>query len=168
MTKVNDVYLLLGSNIEPRLDYINRALAEIKNRVGLINDKSSLFESEAHGFVSNTKFINQVLKVKSIHTAEDVLTVILDIEKGLGRKRQYDGYSSRTIDIDILYYNEDVFNLDQLVIPHPRLHRRRFTLLPLNEIASDYIHPIINRSNEELLEECKDLSEVNKYKNEEL
>ena len=168
MTKVNYVYLLLGSNIEPRLDYINRASAEIENRVGLITDKSSLYESEAHGFVSNTRFINQVLKVKSLHSAENMLEVILDIEKELGRERQYEGYSSRTIDIDILYYNENIFNLDHLVIPHPRLHKRRFTLMPLNEIASDYMHPIINRSNKELLENCEDVSEVNKFNNEEL
>jgi 2-amino-4-hydroxy-6-hydroxymethyldihydropteridine diphosphokinase len=97
-----------------------------------------------------------------------MLEVILDIEKELGRERQYEGYSSRTIDIDILYYNENIFNLDHLVIPHPRLHKRRFTLMPLNEIASDYMHPIINRSNKELLENCEDVSEVNKFNNEEL
>ena len=95
-----------------------------------------------------------------------LLKELLSIEIRLGRDRinKYDGYVSRPIDIDILYYNDLVVDSADLILPHPRLHQRRFTLLPLCEIAPDYIHPIVKCSNMELLSRCDDMSIVRLYK----
>lgn len=91
---------------------------------------------------------------------KDLLKVNLQIEKDLGRVRNGDKYSSRTMDIDILFYDNDCINQDDLIVPHPRLHLRRFVLEPLNEIVPNFIHPVFNKSISELLNECEDTSDL--------
>ena len=92
--------------------------------------------------------------------AEEVLQSCLQIEVDLGRKRTAQGYGARTIDIDVLFINDEVMETENLVLPHPRLHLRKFTLLPLVELIPDFVHPILQKSMQELLVVCEDNSEV--------
>jgi len=160
MKKPNKAYLLLGSNIEPRIDYLKEGLALIGEKIGRVMQVSSVYESEPWGFQSETPFLNTVVLVESGLTAEDMLSQILDIEKSMGRIRKGTGYASREIDIDILYFNEDVISDPHLQVPHPRLQERRFTLVPLADIAPEFIHPLLKKTSEELLKQLNDPSEV--------
>ena len=165
MVKSNKVFLLLGSNIEPRYSFIKRAEERIAEEIGEIIQFSEIYESKPIGFTAGILFLNRVLLIYSMLSASNILINIHEIENDLGRKRSSLGYSSRTIDIDILYYNNDIISNENLTVPHPRLHERKFTLLPLAEIAPDYINPILKKDNSKLLELCADSSKVNKYKN---
>ncbi len=161
---MNKAYLLLGSNIEPRDDFIREAIGLLKNKVGVIVGVSSVYESEPWGFQSDTRFLNCVVCIETDLAAVSLLESILLIEENMGRTRRGGGYTSRNIDIDILYFNEDIVNEPGLIIPHQRLHERRFALEPLAEIASGFKHPVLGKTNSELLEQVDDLSEVVKFK----
>ncbi len=165
MIEHNSIYLLLGSNINPRFEYLKKADKEISEGIGLIVRRSQIYESEALGFFADVLFLNQVLLVDSKYKASEVLEKISNIEYGLGRSRTASGYASRTIDIDILYFNDEIITTKDLIIPHPRLHERSFTLVPLNEIASDFINPQMKVTNKVLFDLCLDNSEVSIYKN---
>lgn len=101
--------------------------------------------------------------METVMFPESVLDRIQDIEESMGRQRKSGGYASRTIDIDILYFGNQVIQSERLVIPHPRLHERRFTLIPLVEIAEQLIHPVFGKDQKSLLEACGDAGEVWKY-----
>ena len=159
----NKVFLLLGSNINPRIKYLKNAEKLIGENIGNITKLSKIYESKSLGFNSDIDFINRVIEVSTDLSAIHVLEMSLEIESKLGRKRDAFGYSSRTIDIDILYYNDLIFEDDKLTIPHPRLHERRFTLIPLVEMAPDFNHPVFNMVNQQLLNHCLDNSVVNVY-----
>ena len=161
---MNKIFLLTGSNIEPQHSFLRRAKIEIGKRVGHILKSSEIYKSAPWGFEAKTSFLNQVLLVHSGFEAEEVLDIILEIEKEMGRERFGTTYTSRNIDIDILYFGDEVYENEILQVPHPRLHLRRFTLIPLVEIAPKYIHPKCGMSNKKLLEECPDHSIVNKFK----
>jgi 2-amino-4-hydroxy-6-hydroxymethyldihydropteridine diphosphokinase len=150
----NSLYLLTGSNIEPRLEYLHEANKLIDSHIGAIIARSSVYESAPWGFEAREYFLNQVIQVETEKAAEEVLSLILKIERQMGRVRRDQGYESRVIDIDILYFNDEVIKTDGLEIPHPRLHLRRFTLLPLAEIAAELIHPSLQLSNKDLLAQC--------------
>jgi 2-amino-4-hydroxy-6-hydroxymethyldihydropteridine diphosphokinase len=165
MVHLNEVFLLLGSNIEPRLNYLEEAIQNIGLTIGDIITKSSVYTSKPMGFVSDQQFLNQVIVVSSSLSRDLVLSTSLEIEKKMGRTRNNDGYSSRTIDIDLLYYNKDIMESPYLTIPHPRLHERMFTLVPLTELCPDFIHPKLNMDHETLLKKCLDDSEVSKFNN---
>ena len=159
------IFLLTGSSIEPRLVHLEKAVNEISLRVGTLVKKSSVYESEPWGFKAESAFLNQVIVVNSDKLPDEVLDELLSIERKMGRTRVGKGYSSRIIDIDILYYNDELINQENLVIPHPRIHMRRFTLEPLVELAPGFIHPLLNKTNEELLNDCNDLVKVWRYDN---
>lgn len=159
---MNTAFLILGSNIGDRLEFLNKSIEMISVRIGDIINKSSVYESEPWGFDDNINFYNQVIEIKTQFRPEELLKNILQIELDLGRERNTDGYSSRTIDIDILFYNYEIINTSDLIIPHPRMHKRVFTLLPLLEIAPKYLHPLFNKSTDVLLSECADRSYVKK------
>lgn len=164
MAKLNKIFLLLGSNIEPRFKYLEEAEQKITGIIGNIIQRSETYESEPLGFSAEQTFLNRVLLLSSKLSAMEVLNCIFIIEQELGRKRSPGEYSSRTIDIDILYFNNEIINTEKLTVPHPRLHERRFTLKPLVEIAPDIIHPVLNIDNKNLLELCLDDSEVGVFK----
>ena len=154
-------YLLLGSNISPRNDYLNSAKELIEREIGAIHTCSSVYESEPWGFEAEHCFLNEVLAVDTVLSAAELLNVSQRIEKRLGRRRKSDkGYSSRTMDIDILFYDDAVLSLPGLTIPHVQIQKRRFTLLPLVEIAPDFMHPVLGKSCSQLLKECKDCGKV--------
>ncbi len=155
MAKQNELYLLLGTNLGDRLANIQNATHLVVERVGEVLKSSQLYQTAPWGVIEQPDFLNQVLKIKTALHPIDVLSVILKIEKQLGRERK-EVWGARLIDIDILYYADVVVTMSDLVIPHPQLHNRRFTLVPLVEIAPDYIHPKFKKNNQELLEECQD------------
>ena len=157
------VFLLTGSNIEPRTDYLREAEKMITEQTGVILQRSAIYESEPWGFKTENNFLNRILEVETGLTAEEMLEKLLEIEQILGRERSGTSYSSRTIDIDILYFGKSRIQKESLEVPHPRLHLRRFTLLPLVEIAPDFEHPVLKKTNRELLDMLNDDLEVWKY-----
>jgi len=161
---MSETYLLLGGNIGDTKAILNDAIKLIVSLCGIVLKKSSIYKSEAWGFKSEQAFLNQVILLQTKLSPEVLLHTILSIEQQLGRERNTnEGYSSRLIDIDILFYDNQIINQESIIVPHPLLHKRRFTLLPLNEIAKDYMHPIFNKSVNELLLECKDNLIVKKH-----
>ena len=152
---MNKVYLLLGANIGNPNKQLEDAKVEIEDRIGRITRQSKIYESEAWGVENQPVFLNQVIFLETDFSANKVLNEILKIEILLGRIRGQ-RWGSRIIDIDILYYNEDIIHTEDLQVPHPYIQERNFTLIPLVEIAAEYSHPIFKKSNKELLEESTD------------
>jgi 2-amino-4-hydroxy-6-hydroxymethyldihydropteridine diphosphokinase len=159
---MNEVYLLTGGNIGDRQRYLLQARSDIEKRCGDIIRESSLYETAAWGNEQQEAFLNQVLKVQTKQTPGHVLETILQIEEHLGRKRELK-YGPRTIDIDILFFNNEVINQPGLVIPHPEIQHRRFVLVPLNEISPHKMHPLLKKTIAQLLAECPDPLAVNKF-----
>ena len=162
MTAKETVYLLLGSNLGDRLQVMRAASELIDMQIGNIVSSSSIYETAPWGVLDQPSFLNQVLEVETEMAPEEVLRIILEIEHELGRVR-YERWGARVIDIDILYFDHLILDTARLTIPHPRLHERRFTLAPLAEIAPDFIHPVLNKSSEQLMAECTDISEVSLF-----
>ena len=158
--KTRNYYLVLGGNLGDRSYYFSSAISLIRERIGVITTMSSLYETEPWGFEHENWFLNQALKITSSLLPAEVLEKIHGIEKELGRKPNITGYKSRNIDIDILFVDEEIYYSAKLVIPHPRLHKRRFALLPLLEIAPTLRHPLLDRSVEEMAESCKDTMKI--------
>lgn len=157
-------YLLLGSNLGNRKATILSAIRQIESRVGRVLKQSAFYVSEPWGFESNEEFINVVIELQTYLEPYELLENIHLIETEAGRIRNPEetGYKSRTLDIDILFYDDLIMNEDQLTIPHPRLHRRRFTMEPLHEIAPGLVHPLFKKTVAMLLEECTDSLYVKK------
>ena len=162
---MSKTYLLLGGNIGDTEMIFLKTISSLETNCGNILKKSSIYKSEAWGFKSESIFLNQVILVETNLKPEELLQKLLSIEKTMGRERgELKGYSSRVIDIDILFYDDLIITGETLKIPHPLLHKRKFTLMPLNEIAPDYIHPLLLKSITELLMECDDKLNVTLYK----
>ena len=156
--------ILIGSNLGQREEIINQSVEMMSERCGKVVAVSSLYETEPWGFVAEQDFLNQVVAVRTEKLPHELLSELMKIEKELGRERHsVEGYESRPIDLDILYYDDLIINDDDLILPHPRLHQRKFVLMPLCDIAADFIHPVFIRTNKELLEDCEDTSEVKLY-----
>ena len=152
------VFVLLGSNLGDRELLVNQACKMIGERCGEIVAKSRLYESEPWGFQSEHWFLNQVVELATSLSPDALMLSLLDIEKELGRDRTtpHNGYVSRPIDLDILYFGNEIIETQLVTAPHPRLHQRRFTLLPLCDIAPDFVHPTLKKTNLQLLDECQD------------
>ena len=159
---MNKVVLLLGSNLGDGQLLFQQVISLIDERLGKLELQSALYQSPPWGFEHENDFINQVLIMNTEKDAEEVLQSCLQIEVDLGRKRTAQGYGARTIDIDVLFVNDEVMQTESLVLPHPRLHLRKFTLLPLVELIPDFVHPTLQKSMQELLVACEDNSEVRK------
>ncbi|HSW68326.1 MAG TPA: 2-amino-4-hydroxy-6-hydroxymethyldihydropteridine diphosphokinase [Bacteroidales bacterium] len=153
-------YLLLGSNRGQREKLLGQAIEQIGAHCGKILYLSSVYETDPWGFSDSTPFLNQVLMIETSLSPVALLRCILSVESTLGRTRDGLGYSSRTIDIDILLYGNMIVNTPEVQIPHPRLHLRRFALEPLNEINPDIIHPSTGKTVKELLLRCPDNGNV--------
>ncbi len=160
---MNKLVLLIGGNMGDRETVFNSSVEEISSVIGDVVAKSSLFESEAWGFESENLFLNQLVVVDTGKPAGTCLKLTQAIEKKLGRVRHKERYSSRLIDIDILFYNSDIVDTPDLTIPHPRIQERNFVLEPLNEVMPDYLHPVLNKKISTLLDECTDQCKVHKY-----
>jgi 2-amino-4-hydroxy-6-hydroxymethyldihydropteridine diphosphokinase len=142
---MNIIYLLLGTNLGNRQLFLQQAIYYITERIGEIIQQSALYETQAWGNTTTPDYLNQVLKIESSFDAHDILRKILIIEQELGRVRK-EKWGARVIDIDILFYNQDTIHTPNLIVPHPHLHERRFTLEPLSEIAPELIHPLLKKN----------------------
>lgn len=152
---MHQVYLLLGANLGEPHKQLESAREEIAVRMGAIERISRIYRSQAWGVEDQPEFLNQVLYLKTQLSPRKVLQEIHKIETVLGRIRGRH-WGARVIDIDILYFNQEIVHLTDLQIPHPYIQERNFTLIPLCEIAPDYLHPIFKKTNRELLEESQD------------
>jgi 2-amino-4-hydroxy-6-hydroxymethyldihydropteridine diphosphokinase len=159
---MNKVLLLIGGNLDDRFGLLIEAKEKILKEIGTIKKESSIYETAPWGFESEQDFLNQVIIVSTSLSPIQVLEKCQFIEDRLGRVRQSEQYISRTMDIDILFYNDEIINISDLIIPHERLHERRFTLAPLVEIAPNFIHPVIKKSLSEILKNCLDEADVKK------
>jgi 2-amino-4-hydroxy-6-hydroxymethyldihydropteridine diphosphokinase len=157
MVENEKTVLLLGSNIEPRKAFIADALALLREEFGSEERLSGIYESEPWGFDAQVPFLNRVVVFETGKTPQEVLGICLDVEQKLGRKRKDgSGFVSRTIDVDVLYFGNKIVETKNLTIPHPALHLRRFTLLPLVEVIPGFVHPVLKKDNKALLNECAD------------
>lgn len=149
--------ILLGGNEAETPRLMQVATEQITQQAGKVVRQSSLYESTAWGFEAEQNFLNQVLEISTGLKPLDLLHVLQRIEKNLGRTRRAScGYASRGIDIDILFLDDLAIDTGELTVPHPRLHQRRFTLIPLNEQWPDWVHPTIGETVKELLSLCSD------------
>lgn len=157
-------YVLFGSNMGDKDGLFDRACLFINNRCGRVVEVSSKYESEPWGFEADEWFLNCVIVVETELDPEEMLRRLLTIEAELGRVRhpEVGGYSSRTVDLDILYFGDRVIHSERLRVPHPRLHLRRFALVPLCELMPDFVHPVLRQTQIELLHRCPDQGSIRK------
>ncbi len=158
---MNNTYLLLGSNMGNSTQLLSKAIEQIENKIGPLLLPSNLYASAAWGNTSQPDFLNQVIKVATHLAAAETLAIILSIEKNMGRIRTTKN-APRIIDIDILFFNNEIINQSDLIVPHPEIQNRRFVLTPLQEIAPQMIHPVLNKTIEQLLSQCPDQLAVKK------
>ncbi|MFH1120349.1 MAG: 2-amino-4-hydroxy-6-hydroxymethyldihydropteridine diphosphokinase [Bacteroidota bacterium] len=159
----SDLYLLLGSNLGDRMQNINNAMNLITGEIGSVVSSSACYETEPWGNRNQGLFLNLAILLKSAETPFSLLNKIKAIESRLGRLRDKGRNSPRTIDIDILIYGNIVVSSETLIIPHPRLHLRKFVLVPLSEINSELVHPVYHKTIAELMVTCTDNLGVNVY-----
>ncbi len=141
---MNIAYLSIGSNIGDRLHHLTEAVRALRLREGIIvTSVSSIYETAPVGFTDQADFLNMVVCVETGLAAQDLLEVCQKIEHGLGRIRDI-RWGPRTVDLDILLYNNDNIETDNLIVPHPRMHERAFVLIPLLEIAPLMSSPMVD------------------------
>ena len=160
---MNTGYILTGGNLGDRLANLQKAKEYLGKETGNIVTSSSIYETEAWGNNDQPDFYNQVHIINTKLSAEQMMEKILKIEEQMGRVRAAKN-ASRIIDIDILFFNDDVINKKDLVIPHPEISNRRFVLTPLNELSPELVHPVLNKTINELLSTCKDTLSVKPLK----
>ncbi len=148
------VVLILGGNRGDREELLNQAVRFISEENHLVA-RSAIYETQAWGNVAKGNFLNQVIQIETSVSPEKLLVQIQEIEEKLGRKRT-ETWGDRTMDIDILYFGNEVIHAPELTIPHRFIQDRRFVLVPLAEILPEMIHPVLGKSNRTLLEECQD------------
>ncbi len=154
------VYISLGSNKGDRLKNLQDAINLIYVKIGKIDIISKVYNSPAFGFES-TDFLNTCVRIETQFKAKEVLKKLLAIEKRLGRVRtKKSGYEARIIDLDIIFFNDEIIETKSLNVPHPEMHKRKFVLQPLHDIAPKVIHPKMNKDITDLLENCDDTSQL--------
>ena len=158
---MNKLYILLGSNMGNSKSNLLLSQKYIAKKIGTVIRKSNFYETAAWGYTKQADFLNQVIIVVSKHKAEKVIEKILAIEKEMGRIRSKKN-APRLIDIDILFFNKEIIQRQNLTVPHPALQNRRFVLVPLNELSPNFIHPVLHNTIHQLLLTCPDTLAVKK------
>lgn len=159
---MNKLYLLLGSNMGNSKTQLSNAIAHIKKQIGSIGRQSNLYATAAWGNTTQPDFLNQVIIVETTLTARQTIETILNIEKQMGRVRTVKN-APRIIDIDILFFNNEIIEEDQLSVPHPQIQNRRFVLIPLNQLSPNLKHPVLKTTVHQLLLRCPDKLNVKKF-----
>jgi len=159
---MNKTYLLLGSNMGNSQKQLSKAIGFIEKQIGKIIRRSGLYATAAWGNTNQPDFLNQVIIVQTKLTAAQTMQTILGIEKKMGRLRTVKN-APRIIDIDILFFNKEIIDEEQLTVPHPQLQNRRFVLVPLNELSPNFKHPVLNKTIHRLFIHCPDKLNVKKF-----
>jgi 2-amino-4-hydroxy-6-hydroxymethyldihydropteridine diphosphokinase len=159
-----EAYLLLGSNLGNRTKHLALARQEISREVGPIITQSSIYKTAAWGKTDQPDFYNQVVVVSTSLIPSQALKSVQKIEHSFGRNRA-EKWGARTLDIDILFWEDHILQEEDLIIPHPEIGKRRFTLIPLAEIAPSLVHPVLNMSIGDMLLVCPDNLPVEKIPN---
>ena len=158
---MNTVYLLLGSNMGDSEHTLTVATNMIEKNIGKLTKSSSIYRTAAWGNEDQPDFLNQIIIISSSLSSSNTLKEMFVIEKEMGRVRTTKN-AARVIDIDILFFNDEIIQTETLTVPHPQIQNRRFVLVPLAEIALDFIHPLLKKSSLELLSICSDKLNVQK------
>jgi 2-amino-4-hydroxy-6-hydroxymethyldihydropteridine diphosphokinase len=158
---MNKIYILLGSNMGDRSQQLALAKKQLTKTLGTVKRESKIYQTAAWGKRNQPDFLNQVLILETKKDAASCMALILEIEHIMGRTRTVKN-AARTIDIDILYFNRAVLNTPDLIVPHPAIQDRRFVLIPLNELSPGFKHPVLGKTNHQLLLECADPLDVKK------
>lgn len=156
---VSPLILLLGSNQGNSHALLKQATTLLELRIGKITLASSVYSTKAWGETHQPDFLNQVVIIPYTGTATQALEIVLNIELEMGRVRSKK-WGARIIDIDLLYLGDQIHRTPKLILPHAALHLRRFTLVPLAEVLPDFIHPVFNKTQQQLLDECADKLDV--------
>ncbi|MEL5898095.1 2-amino-4-hydroxy-6-hydroxymethyldihydropteridine diphosphokinase [Clostridium sporogenes] len=151
---MHTAYVAFGSNIGEKESYIKRALEKIEKRGMKIIKVSPIYETEPYGVLDQDSFLNGVVKIETNLTPENLIEVLLDIEKQLDRVRER-RWGPRTIDLDIIFYDDLITNKNNLIIPHKDMENREFVLKPLCDIDENFIHPVLKKSVKQLYDELK-------------
>jgi 2-amino-4-hydroxy-6-hydroxymethyldihydropteridine diphosphokinase len=161
---MNTAYLCLGGNTGDREKHLEAAILLLGARAGDVGACSAFYETQAWGAGGQEPYLNCCVKLFTAFSAQQLMEELLGIEKTLGRERTFQ-YASRTVDLDILFFNDEILAASAaLTVPHPRLHLRRFVLVPMTELAPGLVHPASRQTIAELLEKCPDQGEVTFYK----
>lgn len=161
-------YLGLGSNLGDRIGYVQQAVQFLKDADHItVKETSSFYETEPVGLVSEKWFVNAVVCIETSLEPEELLIICMDIERKLGRVRDPDlgnpAYQSRTLDVDVLFYDDMILAADMIIVPHPKVHERAYALVPMLEINPEYIHPILGQSVSDIHRSLVDPEEVFLY-----
>jgi 2-amino-4-hydroxy-6-hydroxymethyldihydropteridine diphosphokinase len=143
------IFIGLGSNLEPRLDYLRAAVTRLQT-IGNVIHKSSIYETAPMGDISQPDFLNAIVEIGSSLTPLELVTRLKSFEKEIGRKDR-PRWHEREIDLDLLFYGDRVLQSTELTIPHPEIPRRAFVLVPMSELDPNFLHPVLNKSVSELL-----------------
>jgi len=166
MSEVHEVYLSMGSNIGNRMDYLRFGIKELKRELKLVAI-SSIYETEPWGYSDETPYLNLVAQFKTQLNVQELIHFSQNLEKTAGRilKKQSlkSDYQARTLDIDVLFYDRQIVRETNVEIPHPRLHLRNFVLIPFAEINGSFVHPVFNKTIDELIADCSDKLEIKRF-----
>lgn len=162
LRKQHDLFLLTGANLGLRYQNLTFAAQKLSERLGELVAQSAIYETAAWGSGSINAYLNQALWLRTTASPLEVLEIALQIEKEAGRER-IGRWADRTLDIDILLYEQEIIAYPQLKVPHPHLPNRSFALIPLAEIAGEFIHPILQKTIFQLRDTCPDSLAVQKW-----
>ncbi len=159
--KTASLILLLGTNMPDRIVHLRSAISFISIKLGHVKAVSGVYSTQSWGFQSED-FLNMALSVETSLSSRECLQISQKIEQDMGRssKSTHESYEDRVIDIDLIFYDSEIVNNENLTIPHPRLGERKFVLYPLADIIPEFLHPINNQTITEILKQCTDVSQV--------
>ncbi|WP_217588294.1 2-amino-4-hydroxy-6-hydroxymethyldihydropteridine diphosphokinase [Lentibacillus saliphilus] len=150
------IFIALGTNIEPRYEHLQEALRLLDHHNDIsVEARSPIYETEPVGYTDQAHFLNMVVRIETSLEPLELLTACQGIEQQLGRKRSI-RFGPRTIDLDIIMYQDAIIQTDVLTVPHPRMHERAFVLVPLKQLAPDVSVPGLDKTVKNLLEVCSD------------
>ena len=162
--EIENIFLGLGSNQGDRELNLKNSIKLLNSRVGKVLNTSGIYESEPWGVKNQNYFLNQVIEIETHIDPNDLLNICKNIEYDMGRKPEI-RWGKRVIDIDILYYQSKIINQENLKIPHKLMHKRKFVMIPLNDLNENHLHPILKITNKEILNKCIDSCNVKYYGN---